>query len=181
MTYFIQIILKIKLFCIKIAWFSHFTKTVTSKASKSLVFVFFLQKNSDFNTKEKKLASLRTNLDWTRQSTTLTLNSTKTCKRAGKSKNSVLETNYFYYKMYKKIYYVKKCFLRSLFFTILTILRLFSKISSPNAGYWCFWKLFKMQNAHGNPTLRAMHPIHKCVAKNAPHLLAVLRNEPRYS
>ena len=34
---------------------------------------------------------------------------------------------------------------------------------------------------YGNPTLRAMHPIHKCVAKNAPHLLAVLRNEPRYS
>ena len=34
---------------------------------------------------------------------------------------------------------------------------------------------------YGNPTLRAMHPIHKCVAKDAPHLLAVLRNEPRYS
>ena len=34
---------------------------------------------------------------------------------------------------------------------------------------------------YGNPTLRAMHPIHKCVAKGAPHLLAVLRNEPRYS
>ena len=30
-------------------------------------------------------------------------------------------------------------------------------------------------------TLRAMHSIHKCVAKDAPHLLAVLRNEPRYS
>ena len=29
--------------------------------------------------------------------------------------------------MYKKIYYVKKCFLRSLFFTIFTILRLFQK------------------------------------------------------
>ena len=40
--------------------------------------------------------------------------------------------------MYKKIYYVKKRFLRSLFFTIFTILRLFSKISSPNAGYWFF-------------------------------------------
>ena len=34
---------------------------------------------------------------------------------------------------------------------------------------------------YGNPTLRAMHSIHKCVAKDAPHLLAVLRNEPRYS
>ena len=34
---------------------------------------------------------------------------------------------------------------------------------------------------YDNPTLRAMHPIHKCVAKGAPHLLAVLRNEPRYS
>ena len=44
MTYSIQIILKIKIFCIKIALVSHFTKTVTSKASKSLVFVFFLQK-----------------------------------------------------------------------------------------------------------------------------------------
>ena len=33
----------------------------------------------------------------------------------------------------------------------------------------------------GNPTLRAMPPIHKCVAKVAPHLLAVLCNEPRYS
>ena len=32
---------------------------------------------------------------------------------------------------------------------------------------------------YGNPTLRAMRSIHKCVAKNAPHLLAVLRNEPR--
>ena len=40
--------------------------------------------------------------------------------------------------MYKKIYYVKKRFLRSLFFTIFTILKLFSKISSPNAGYWFF-------------------------------------------
>ena len=35
--------------------------------------------------------------------------------------------------------------------------------------------------ADGSPTLRAMHSIHKCVAKDAPHLLAVLRNEPRYS
>ena len=34
---------------------------------------------------------------------------------------------------------------------------------------------------YGTPTLRAMHSIHKCVAKGAPHLLAVLRNEPRYS
>ena len=56
----------------------------------------------DFITKAKKLASLHTNLDWTRQSTTLTLNSTKTCKRAGKSKKSVLETNYFYYKCIKR-------------------------------------------------------------------------------
>ena len=44
MTYFIQIIFKIKIFCIKIAWFSHFTKTVTFKASKSPVFVFFWRK-----------------------------------------------------------------------------------------------------------------------------------------
>ena len=34
---------------------------------------------------------------------------------------------------------------------------------------------------YGSPTLRAMHSIHKCVAKGAPHLLTVLRNEPRYS
>ena len=34
---------------------------------------------------------------------------------------------------------------------------------------------------YDSPTLRAMHSIHKCVAKNAPHLLTVLRNEPRYS
>ena len=38
-----------------------------------------------------------------------------------------------------------------------------------------------VRGVYGNPTLRAMHPIHKCVAKGAPHLLAVLRNEPRYS
>ena len=36
-----------------------------------------------------------------------------------------------------------------------------------------------LRGFYGNPTLRAMHSIHKCVAKNAPHLLAVLRNEPR--
>ena len=30
---------------------------------------------------------------------------------------------------------------------------------------------------YGNPTLRAMHSIHKCVVKSAPHLLALLRNE----
>ena len=29
--------------------------------------------------------------------------------------------------------------------------------------------------------LTSMHSIHKCVAKGAPHLLALLRNEPRYS
>ena len=34
---------------------------------------------------------------------------------------------------------------------------------------------------YDNPTLRAMHSIHKCVAKGAPHLLAAFRNEPRYS
>ena len=34
---------------------------------------------------------------------------------------------------------------------------------------------------YDNPTLRAMHSIHKCVAKGAPYLLTVLRNEPRYS
>ena len=38
-----------------------------------------------------------------------------------------------------------------------------------------------VRGGYGNPTLRAMHSIHKCVAKDAPHLLAVLRNEPRYS
>jgi hypothetical protein len=38
-----------------------------------------------------------------------------------------------------------------------------------------------LRGFYGNPTLRAMHSIHKCVAKGAPHLLAVLRNEPRYS
>ena len=48
MTYSIQIIFEIKIFCIKIAWFAHFKKTVTSKASKSLVFVFFLQKITPF-------------------------------------------------------------------------------------------------------------------------------------
>ena len=37
------------------------------------------------------------------------------------------------------------------------------------------------RGVYGNPTLRAMPLIHKCVAKGAPHLLAVLRNEPRYS
>ena len=52
--------------------------------------------------KAKKLASLHKNLDLTRRSTTLTLNSTKTCERAGKSKNSVLETNDFYYKCIKR-------------------------------------------------------------------------------
>ena len=60
-------------------------------------FCIFFAKNSDFNTKAKKLASLHTNLDLTRRSTTLTLNSTKTCERAGKSKISVLETHYFFY------------------------------------------------------------------------------------
>ena len=38
-----------------------------------------------------------------------------------------------------------------------------------------------VRGVYGNTTLRAMHSIHKCVAKDAPHLLAVLRNEPRYS
>ena len=38
-----------------------------------------------------------------------------------------------------------------------------------------------VRGVYDNPTLRAMPPIHKCVAKGAPHLLAVLRNEPRYS
>ena len=35
--------------------------------------------------------------------------------------------------------------------------------------------------ADGNAALRAMHSIHKCVAKDVPHLLTALRNEPRYS
>ena len=103
MTYFIQIILKIKIFCIKIAWFFHFTKIITSKASKSLVFVFFFTKKNDLNTKPKILPllhqsqsnSLHTNSDLTRRSTTLTLNSTKTCEKARKRKISVLETHYF--------------------------------------------------------------------------------------
>ena len=38
-----------------------------------------------------------------------------------------------------------------------------------------------VRTVYDSPTLRAMHSIHKCVAKGAPHLLAVLRNEPRYS
>ena len=38
-----------------------------------------------------------------------------------------------------------------------------------------------VRGVYDNPTLRAMHSIHKCVAKGAPHLLVVLRNEPRYS
>ena len=38
-----------------------------------------------------------------------------------------------------------------------------------------------VRGIYGSPTLRAMHSIHKCVAKGAPHLLAVLCNEPRYS
>ena len=38
-----------------------------------------------------------------------------------------------------------------------------------------------VRGVYDNPTLRAMHSIHKCVAKDAPHLLAVLCNEPRYS
>ena len=99
-------------------------------------FCIFFAKNSDFNTKAKKLASLQKNLDLTHRSTTLTLNSTKTCEKAGKRKISVLETHYFLLKLYKKVYYVKSRFVRSLFFTILTILRLFSKISSPNTGCW---------------------------------------------
>ena len=38
-----------------------------------------------------------------------------------------------------------------------------------------------VRGVYDNPTLRTMHSIHKRVAKSAPHLLAVLRNEPRYS
>ena len=38
-----------------------------------------------------------------------------------------------------------------------------------------------VRGVYGSPTLRSMHSIYKCVAKGAPHLLAVLRNEPRYS
>ncbi len=37
-----------------------------------------------------------------------------------------------------------------------------------------------VRGGYGSPTLRAMHSIHKCVAKGAPHLLAVLRNEPHH-
>ena len=97
MTYSIQIILKIKIFCIKIAWVSHFTKTVTSKASKSLVFVFFLQKITILIQKQ-----------------ILTSFTPKSIK--------------------PHLHLIR--FLRSLFFTILTILRLFSKISSTNTGCW---------------------------------------------
>ena len=35
------------------------------------------------------------------------------------------------------------------------------------------------KEAADGPVLRAMHAIHKCVAKNTPHLLAILRNELR--
>uniref|UniRef100_UPI003FF0D8F2 hypothetical protein n=1 Tax=Waltera intestinalis TaxID=2606635 RepID=UPI003FF0D8F2 len=38
-----------------------------------------------------------------------------------------------------------------------------------------------VRGVYGSPTLRAMRSIHKCVAKGAQHLLAILRNEPRYS
>ena len=38
-----------------------------------------------------------------------------------------------------------------------------------------------VRGVYGSPTLRAMPSIHKCVAKGAQHLLAILRNEPRYS
>ena len=34
--------------------------------------------------------------------------------------------------------------------------------------------------ADGSAALRAMHSIHKCVAKDAPHLLTALRNEPHH-
>ena len=55
MTYSIQIIFEIKIFCIKIALVSHFTKIVTSKTSKSPVFVFFLQKIAILIQKQKSL------------------------------------------------------------------------------------------------------------------------------
>ena len=38
-----------------------------------------------------------------------------------------------------------------------------------------------VRGVYDTPTLRSIHSIHKCVVKDAPHLLAVLRNEPRYS
>ena len=38
-----------------------------------------------------------------------------------------------------------------------------------------------LRGFYGTPTLRAMHLIHKCVAKGAPHLLAAHRNEPHYA
>ena len=38
-----------------------------------------------------------------------------------------------------------------------------------------------VRGVYGSPTLRAMRSIHKCVSKGAQHLLAILRNEPRYS
>ena len=37
------------------------------------------------------------------------------------------------------------------------------------------------ESGHDVRVSQAMHSIHKCVAKDAPHLLAVLCNEPRYS
>ena len=37
------------------------------------------------------------------------------------------------------------------------------------------------QVTDGSAALRAMHSIHKCVTKNAPHLLTAPCNEPRYS
>ena len=53
-------------------------------------FCIFFAKNNDFNTKTNSY------LFYTKvNQTTLTLNSTQTCKRAGKSKISALETHYF--------------------------------------------------------------------------------------
>ena len=86
-------------------------------------------KNNNFNTKTNSLPLFHQS-----QSNQIYPKFTKTCERAGKRKISVLETHYFLLKLYKMICYVKSCFLRSLLFTILTILRLFSKISSPNTG-----------------------------------------------
>ena len=77
--------------------FSISAKISSYKSPKSPVFVFFQQKIAILI---QKSLPLYTQIDLTRRSTKLTLNSTKTCEKAGKSKISALETHYFYYKLY---------------------------------------------------------------------------------
>jgi hypothetical protein len=79
--------------------FSISAKISSYKSPKSPVFVFFQQKIAILI---QKSLPLYTQIDLTRRSTKLTLNSTKTCEKAGKSKISALETHYFYYKCIKR-------------------------------------------------------------------------------